>query len=198
MHARHRNLLDMANMLQTKAEPKLVCNTDWSRCVLSANVQQYYRPWDLLPDEDTQIEEQLAAARTRIDEELAEFEIEKQKRLAALNGTAEDDRSGNDNIPPHPATVEAVQGESEKATNVDPAEPEPTSKPAESNENNDKEDPPSEVAGSNVVQGDADVEPNGNVDINVGRKEQAQAEAESEAEDDGDHVVEGDEDNVIY
>ena len=48
------------------------------------NCPQYYRPWDLLPDEEDRIDEQLKETQDRIDKEVAEFEEEKQKRLQEI------------------------------------------------------------------------------------------------------------------
>lgn len=91
MCARHKQLLNVANFLQTKAEPKLVRLAIYEtlRSATLLTDFQYYRPWDLLPDEEDRIDDQIKDAQTQIDKELAEWEQEKQKRLGAL-----DERSG--------------------------------------------------------------------------------------------------------
>lgn len=151
-------------------------------------MHQYYRPWDLLPDEETRIEDQLEEARTRVDEELAKFEIEKEKRLATLDGTSIDERPRDDQEPSQTQTAEAAPGESEKSTNVDLADSEPASNTADSNGRSTNEGESSEAVAADVaeIEGKADEI----VETSDDKKE--------EAEDDGDHIVEGDEDNVIY
>lgn len=133
-----------------------------------------------------------------MDKEVAEFEIEKKKRLTALDGTSNDeeaqpDRSQTDQEPPQPVVTEAAQDDPEKATNVDSADSEPTSKPADPDGDSANGVERSETTAAKESQGEADAKTNGDVVIS----EEKQKEQE-EAEDDGDHIVEGDEDNVIY
>jgi len=43
-----------------------------------ADSRQYYRPWDLRPDEEDRIEDQIKDAQAQIDKELEEFEARKR------------------------------------------------------------------------------------------------------------------------
>lgn len=185
MHTRHRNLLDIANMLQTKAEPKLVRNPRGSHTT-AADVPQYYRPWDLLPEEETQIEDQLAAVRTQVDEELAAFAVEKKKRLAALEGTTDEEKPIGKQ---EPSAAEAASGDSEKTAKTS-ADSEPALKSADPDNHSTNEGKPTEVVAISEEQSKANIERTEDVVMNDEKKE--------EADDDGEQVVEGDEDNVIY
>ncbi|KAF7194542.1 Pinin-like 1 [Pseudocercospora fuligena] len=71
MRTRHKQMLNTANFLQTRTEPKL-----------------YYRPWDLLPDEEDRIEDQVRDAQAEIDKELDAWDKEKEERLEALEGSS--------------------------------------------------------------------------------------------------------------
>ena len=75
MRIRHANMLDRANFLQTEAEPRLVRSV--MICAMTgqhrADQSQYYRPWELRPDEEDRIQDQIKGAQARIDKELEEF-----------------------------------------------------------------------------------------------------------------------------
>ena len=66
MRIRHRNMLATARFLKTKAEPPL-----------------YYKPWDLRPEEEDTIQQQISDVENAIRREVADFEdrrrIESQK-----------------------------------------------------------------------------------------------------------------------
>lgn len=84
MRAHHGNMLDRANYLQTVSEPRIVscpCSLNQSY----ANTLQFYKPWDLRPDEEDRIEEQIRTARAHVDRELDEFD-EKHRH----NGSSRD------------------------------------------------------------------------------------------------------------
>ncbi|KAI9760980.1 MAG: hypothetical protein M4579_001356 [Chaenotheca gracillima] len=81
MRIRHSNTLMMANFLHTSAEPSL-----------------YYKPWELLPEEEERIKQQLTEAESAVEKEDEAFstsrqqEIEKTTNGAAVelsNGTTE-------------------------------------------------------------------------------------------------------------
>lgn len=154
-------------------------------------MQQYYRPWDLLPDEETRIEDQLDEVQTRIDKEVAEFELEKKKRLAELDGKVADKGPEGEQEPAQPVVTESVQDGPVKAETPDTADSEPTPKPADVKNDSSNGIETSEVAADNEGKGEADVKMN--EDTSKGEEKQ-----QEEAEDDGDHIEEGDEDNVIY
>lgn len=67
-------MLSAANYLQTNAEPRLVRTYSVIGMARNANTRQYYRPWELRPDEEDRIDEQLKDARARVDREVAELE----------------------------------------------------------------------------------------------------------------------------
>lgn len=57
MKARHNNMLHLAHFLYTKTEPRL-----------------YYKPWEMSPEEEDRIDDQIAEARAAIQRELDEYE----------------------------------------------------------------------------------------------------------------------------
>ncbi|EMC99280.1 hypothetical protein BAUCODRAFT_60616, partial [Baudoinia panamericana UAMH 10762] len=57
MRFRHKSMLDAANFFMTSAEPKIM-----------------YRPWELRPDEEDRVEQQLEEAQKQVDEEVDLFE----------------------------------------------------------------------------------------------------------------------------
>lgn len=74
MRARHRSLMHFAGFLQTRGEPRI-----------------YWRPWELLADEEERIEEQVKEARGVVEREVEEWEAEKRRRLKEVDGEAEDE-----------------------------------------------------------------------------------------------------------
>ena len=57
MKARHDNMLHLAHFLHTKTEPRL-----------------YYKPWEMSPEDEDRIDDQIAEARAAIQRELDEYE----------------------------------------------------------------------------------------------------------------------------
>lgn len=57
MKARHDNMLHLAHFLYTKTEPQL-----------------YYKPWEMSPEEEDRIADQIAEARAAIQRELDDYE----------------------------------------------------------------------------------------------------------------------------
>ncbi|SMR49857.1 unnamed protein product [Zymoseptoria tritici ST99CH_3D1] len=186
MHTRHKNLLNSANMLRTKVESRL-----------------YYRPWDLLSDDEDTIAQQVSDAREQIDKEVADFAREKEERLAAIRDprdapTQADaapgadieamDTDTNKDSQPHSTNQEsstsAAGGEAGKANDADEAMQDSTSKEADAEARDESEKPAETTTGT----------------IEDAQKTAAEIEAKRvEAEDEGDLVVEGDgEDTVIY
>ena len=73
MHIRHSNMLNRAKYLQTESEPRIVrllCRPDCS----FADIFKFYKPWDLRPDEEDRIEEQIRDTQAQIDKELDDFD----------------------------------------------------------------------------------------------------------------------------
>lgn len=62
------------------------------RCA-AADKWQFYRPWDLLPDEEDLVERQLRDAQAQIDEELVEWEDAKRKSMGTTEDTSSTDLS---------------------------------------------------------------------------------------------------------
>lgn len=71
---RHSNMLARAHFLSTKTEPKLVCATNPIYYMLSANMPQYYKPWEPLPEEVDRIKQQISEVEALIKRELDEFD----------------------------------------------------------------------------------------------------------------------------
>jgi hypothetical protein len=53
-------------------------------CSARTDAPQYYRPWDLLSEDEDTITQQVSDTREQIDKEVADFASEKEKRLAAI------------------------------------------------------------------------------------------------------------------
>ena len=74
IRTRHSNMLARAHFLSTKTEPKLV------RCyppicdIFEADGFQYYKPWELVPEEESRIKGQISDVEFLIERELAEFD----------------------------------------------------------------------------------------------------------------------------
>lgn len=164
-----------------------------------SDISQYYRPWDLLPDEEDQIEDQLAEARTRVDDEVAAFEVEKKKRLAALDGAAVEETSQNEEAP---TVTETISGDSGSIAQVDSADSEHAVESFDSEKLSKIGEASVEAVAASEMQKAASDEKNADAMMTDAKKEEAvtnaQTEKEAEADDDGEQVVEGDEDNVIY
>ncbi|KAK3631748.1 hypothetical protein LTR56_016704 [Elasticomyces elasticus] len=178
MRTRHAYTLKMANFLQTSSEPKL-----------------YYKPWELRPDEEDRIEQQLKEAEALIERELAAFE---GRPIRVIEETHEDRDAEPKEVNGHSeeALAEDVQAEAEPEL----ATAQPTAnaeldtvieeKPAE---HTDLDLPPAEVLDSQT----ANDEP-GDTNKATPPPEVVAATEQKQEDDDGDHVVEGDEDTVIY
>ncbi|MCJ1438644.1 hypothetical protein MMC27_008034 [Xylographa pallens] len=81
MQIRHSSLLATANFLQTKSEPKL-----------------YYKPWDLLPEDDARIKAQITEAEATIARENMEHGVQSPKLV-------------NDSLQPTDTTMTDVESE---------------------------------------------------------------------------------------
>ncbi|KAM3416748.1 putative nuclear protein SDK3 [Cercospora zeina] len=236
MHVRHQNLLNHANFLQTRAEPK---------------IRQYYRPWDLLSDEEDLIDQQMKDAQDHVDRELVDWEDEKQKRLREIQestgrnaseatsyadaaNTAKGEESSNidtlkakhngktDNQVESDADANAIAtadanadasasaGNAVKTTAEvkDTAQVSPQRANSEPTAESPKQDSQPGAAASeqsgatHQIQDQQDEKPN-SAEVPQGNEEpqkmsNVKEDREGIDDDDGDHVVEGDEDDVIY
>ncbi|KAK4502884.1 hypothetical protein PRZ48_006310 [Zasmidium cellare] len=198
MHMRHKNLLKTANFLQTKAEPRL-----------------YYKPWELRTDEEDRIDDQIKDTEDQIDKELADWEEEKQKRLDALDDSGGD--SANKPSDSNPSN-EPIQDETtQEGTHKDAAAPsqgplgdqadkemqeEASTNQAEKGAEVPESDQGEHINGDGPEQASKDVdepkqeEEAKTEDTHAG--DPIEEEKKDDNDDDGDHVVEGDEDDVIY
>lgn len=216
MHIRHSNLLHAANFLQTTAEPKLVCGYP----IICAEVClliscQYYRPWDLRADEEERIDAQIKDAQAQIDRELDGFEQKHQR-----NGPSEhrSDRASYLQpwrIPPanqctamHSPSQRRTKspGQDRKMQRQSPPElTEEAGKkadvevedqaPAKSEDSKPAEVPDSEATNPDTNDNATHESKNGHSPVTGAGKAEDVDEQEQE---EGDHVVEGDEDTVIY
>lgn len=82
MRTRHSNMLAMAHSLRTRSEPEL-----------------YYRPWELSPEQEETIKDQVHNAEGQIEQEVKEFKRRKEQRLKELGAL------------PSSSEVEATVGE---------------------------------------------------------------------------------------
>ncbi|KAK5128038.1 hypothetical protein LTR85_005155 [Meristemomyces frigidus] len=176
MRMRHKDMLDTANFLQTTTESKL-----------------YYRPWDLRPDEEDRIEDQIKEAQDQIDKELG---ISQQGEDDAVRA---DKANGAD-----ASATEAIACDSTKVDQKDDVDAAGNSAivsgrdaqeeaPAKSTEDIDT-DKPAEVPDSDATNRETNDEAPSKAD----GAEEERSDKPQGTEDDGGHVVEGEEDTLIY
>lgn len=73
MRTRHENLVNMAHFLQTEAEPRL-----------------YYKPWEITPDEQDRIRDQIAEAEEIVKREIEEYEARQRHEDQRRRDTSEE------------------------------------------------------------------------------------------------------------
>ncbi|KAK5174528.1 uncharacterized protein LTR77_001608 [Saxophila tyrrhenica] len=169
MRIRHKSMLDRANFLVTVAEPRV-----------------HYRPWDLRPEEEDRIEQQIVDTQALIDREVEAFEA--QRPGGNIDGDGMDVQASQ-----RPATEAVMNGSPADAVlpadaKMEDAE-EDSAKSASANTNkaeetNEADIQPAEVPDSNDV---TNATSNGDANTDI-----------KEDDKDDDHIVEGDEDTVIY
>ncbi|QIX01109.1 hypothetical protein AMS68_006626 [Peltaster fructicola] len=171
MNIRHRNMRHSANFLQTRARPVL-----------------HYRPWDLRPDEEQRIAQQKEDVERRVDAEISNFDRRRANSSSARRPSATDSQEST--------TVAGDQAADEEAKE----------RPPEDTVMEDRHETLGAAKEPDVPATDmAAVETAGD---EINGKQAALPDAEVSAEstgppvkvgelDDG-HMVEGDEDNVIY
>ncbi|KAI6817099.1 hypothetical protein KC340_g5750 [Hortaea werneckii] len=178
MRARHRQMLDQANFLQTKAEPKIL-----------------YRPWELRSEEEDLIDEQIRKAKDAVDREVDEWEARKQGSVSTPardelmhgveSGSKQDDvsrkevpkeeeKDGDKEMSDQPFPDAVTQPLAEEVPDSQPAEPKKEEEPAKEQHQAEQ----NETA--------------------AGSPSQKQEQVNNEVDEHGDHVVEGEEDTVIY
>ncbi|KAL4988360.1 pinin/SDK/memA/ protein conserved region-domain-containing protein [Aspergillus falconensis] len=155
MHTRHENLLAMAHFLKTKSEPVL-----------------YYKPWQLRPEEDDTIQDQIRQAEATIAREVEEFDAR----------NAQED-----------------QPETEKHDQTEETQEKPEQPELSQNAQNDQaqEQKESVAAEPNHEKEPDEAKPDG-PSAEATSAGSHQQEDHRGAEDDGGEVVEDNEDTVIY
>jgi hypothetical protein len=91
MRVRHANMKAHSKFLSTKTEPKLVSVLDLSLVLRWLTIMQYYKPWELQPEEDEQIQRQIEEVEDQIDREVEEFD----RKKAAFEADNNDSPPGN-------------------------------------------------------------------------------------------------------
>jgi hypothetical protein len=189
-------MLAEAHFLRTKAEPRIVSHASLSvEQYPCSQFRQFYKPWDLRPEEDEQIRLQIEEAGKSI-----EMELDEHRTTAA-----DEDKDKADEVQhPHPS-----------ASHVDGAEPraqpEHTEVAAQQNEQPKAEAMVESVGVVTTSDEQATLEKSG-PDINTanheeekpevrdkdGEAESKRAEEKSNEDHGGEELVEGQEDDVMY
>ncbi|KAI7364642.1 hypothetical protein KC336_g21469, partial [Hortaea werneckii] len=178
MRARHRQMLDQANFLQTKAEPRIL-----------------YRPWELRSEEEDVIDEQIQKAKDAVDREVEEWEARKQGRVStpARDEAMEGVESGSKQDDAH---VEGIPEKEEKGGDKkmsDQSSPDAvTQPPVEEVPDTQLAEPKNE---EELAEEQHQKEQKETTAASPGQK---QEQENNEVDEHGDHVVEGEEDTVIY
>jgi len=176
MHMRHQHLLDAANFLQTNTEPKL-----------------YYRPWDLRADEEDQIDHQIKEAQARVERELAEFKsthVDLQTIDKSHNNDSPTIKTGRDQMDKDPRDLETSARDHQQSVPNIPGQVEHFPSKPEGSVDDVKS---TELPESSDVVANSD-----KADSSVDQATLDHTAKLQDMDEDGDHVVEGDEDTVIY
>ena len=80
MRIRHQSVQATAHFLKTKTEPSLVSTLYNANPSKSLTPGQYYRPWDLRPEEEAQIKQQISETEEVVSKELAGKEAETEPK----------------------------------------------------------------------------------------------------------------------
>lgn len=177
MRTRHSNLLAMAHFLKTRTEPVLVCCLFFCRFCVSDPADwrlQYYKPWELRPEDEDTIRDQVEEAEATISREVADFEAHHLPE-------EEDSRAQEESRQEEPQ-------EQAPAPEADPKESQDTANEASDTVGADNNlDRSSEVARTDgTPTNDHHAAAPDQTDVHRG------------ADDDGGEVVEDQEDTVIY
>jgi hypothetical protein len=167
MQIRHSNLLATAHFLRTKAEPKLVS----AAIVLGMQFliyEQYYKPWNRLPEEEAEIKRQIEEAEATVEKETAAYKAK------------ESETAGNVSVQESETTSKA-SGATQSLETVGPITNAGPSNSAEEPNTNQT----SSITHNNSVEASKKIE----VPEEVHK---------DHVDDGGEVVVEGDEDTVIY
>ncbi|KAL4903265.1 hypothetical protein BDW74DRAFT_53809 [Aspergillus multicolor] len=156
MHTRHTNLLAMAHFLKTKSEPVL-----------------YYKPWQLRPEEEDIIRDQVREAEVTVSREVDEFDVR--------NAQEDQPEAEKQAQPEEKPEEQPEQSEPSLDAQGDKPEEQKDSVTAETNHEKEPEETKPDSAPAEAVPATSH-----------------QEEDHRGAEDDGGEVVEDNEDTVIY
>lgn len=161
MRIRHENMRAMANFLVTSAEPKL-----------------YFKPWELLPEQDDQINRQREEVDAQVDQELDDFDQVRQRWQNEDENEHADQQDGH--------ARDTINGTTHGS--------EPAPKPALALEKDSVHAPEQvpEPGMSTTAGTEQDHESNDQ------SAEETERQRKDSIDDTGDIVVEADEDTVIY
>jgi hypothetical protein len=176
MRLRHSNMLAQANFLQTTTEPRLVSRAvgGFKLCVLRH--LQFYKPWDVLPEQKDRIDRQIEDAQASVDEEADDFERSRAEEDIPAPTSAAPDAVMEDNGTEDTKTV----GSEESAAHVELAD-------SHAHKNGD-----TNLAPPNISS-------NGSAEENHGAPVRSSDLAKEVAEENqGETVVEAAEDTIIY
>lgn len=168
---------------------------------------QLYKPWELRDDEEDRIDGQISQAKAQIEQELAGSE-------ATLTPRADGDENGmfretqdvcmrslytaSNNIPANEKTPQADDATNASATIVEPSHnADQTAEDSARAGNDQNEQPPQPKIATEAVEPLSSNE-NGHAASAVSIVEDTQENAATTQDDHDDHVVEGEEDTVIY
>lgn len=172
MRNRHRDLLHRANFLHTSAQPRLL-----------------YKPWELRDEEEDRIDDQISEAKAQIDRELASFSATHTREGGDGGDSNKPAREGK---PREENTADAVTTNAASTQKPDL----PNGNEAITTSTESKQEPvPTEKDGAGSVQRSANVDKDAVGD--TAEEEEREAAATNQDEHD-DHIVEGEEDTVIY
>lgn len=202
-------MLHSANFLRTSAQPRLVS----PRCVrayngLHADFVQLYKPWELRDEEEDRIDDQINEAKAQIERELASSDSTQASRdstngggtykclrgclvlrshILGPNDTASEEKAQIDGVtdagsttaePAHPSDLPSDN----KATATESADG--TNEASAVNQDDDEAAKHSSSKADNLVTGES--------------SEEARETSATNQDEHDDHVVEGEEDTVIY
>ena len=163
MRIKHENMKAMTNFLTTSTEPKL-----------------YFRPWELLPEQEDEINRQREDVDVQIDQELDDFDQVRQSwQNEDVNGQAGQD-------------IAASKLHAQDTSNGTNRAPERMSEPAPAHEQTPSvESKPESTAEAALVKAEETESPDQ-------AAEDGDRHRKDSIDDTGDIVVEADEDTVIY
>ncbi|KAI7507470.1 hypothetical protein KC347_g6847 [Hortaea werneckii] len=178
MRARHRQMLDQANFLETTAEPKIL-----------------YRPWELRSEEEDVIDEQIQKAKDAVDREVEEWEARKQGRVStpARDEAMEGVESGSKQDDAHGEEIPEKEEKDGDKKMSDQSSPDAVTQPST------EEVSDSQLAEPKKEEGPAEEQHRDEQkETTAASPGQKQEQENNEVDEHGDHVVEGEEDTVIY